>query len=317
MPAECYYMFTLNNYTPLELQVLRDLHEINVRYVCWQREVAPTTGTPHLQGYIELKSKKGHAWLRGIGFPNRTHFEGRRGTRVEAREYCKKPETAVADSFEEFGTWVAGGGARSDIDALVERVRAGAGDHELLDEMPGTFFRHMKAVKELRSVILPERDRSVQPVVKVFWGVTQSGKTRSVYDWADEQGYKVFSLTAGRWWDGYKQQKVCLLDDFSTEFGRTLGGIHFLLKLLGRYPMTVEVKGSTVPFNSPYIFLTSNQDPRDWYPEAIQEHQDALRARFSEVRHFPGALEMFHAHAVEPAVHAGVVPPIMIDLTQD
>lgn len=41
----------------------------------------------------------------------------------------------------------------------------------------------------------------------------------------------------------------------------------FLLQLTDRYPMTVEVKGSEVPFTSRRIIFTSNLPPETWFPQ--------------------------------------------------
>jgi len=66
----CNWVFTLNNYTDDEVLLLGGLvyephpFEISasvVKSVACSLEVAPTTGTPHIQGYLQL-SKKGTFW---------------------------------------------------------------------------------------------------------------------------------------------------------------------------------------------------------------------------------------------------------------
>lgn len=76
-----------------------------VRYALWQREIAPETGRQHWQGYIEfLAPCKGTAILKAVGVRRgdqrlrelrrgEIHWERRRGTREEARDYCKKQDT--------------------------------------------------------------------------------------------------------------------------------------------------------------------------------------------------------------------------------
>jgi len=56
------WVFTYNNYTPKgELQ----LQECELfKYIIYGHEVAPTTGTPHLQGYFQLLKKKSHTFLK-------------------------------------------------------------------------------------------------------------------------------------------------------------------------------------------------------------------------------------------------------------
>ena len=50
------YQFTINNYTKNNLKQLSKLsiQLDNHNYICYGLEIAPKTGTPHIQGYIEL-----------------------------------------------------------------------------------------------------------------------------------------------------------------------------------------------------------------------------------------------------------------------
>jgi len=77
----------------------------NVRYAIWQREICPDTGRVHWQGYIEFASPQRPTALKtAIGVrrgdqrqrPLRSgeiHWERRRGTREQARDYCRKQES--------------------------------------------------------------------------------------------------------------------------------------------------------------------------------------------------------------------------------
>lgn len=51
------YCFTYNNYTEEGTEKLKGWLAENCKYACMQQEVAPTTGTHHLQGYMNLKKK--------------------------------------------------------------------------------------------------------------------------------------------------------------------------------------------------------------------------------------------------------------------
>lgn len=58
-----------------------------------------------------------------------------------------------------------------------------------------------------------------------------------------------------------------------------------MLRWLDRYPVLVEVKGSTVCFKARVIWMTSNLHPRDWYPDLDPETLSALMRRINIV-HF-------------------------------
>lgn len=103
-----------------------------LKYACWQLEIAPTTGQPHLQGYGELKS--GHRpRLRAVkalfcgDFARTVHVEARQGTRDQARDYCRKEDTRAPGHLpQEFGRWGQGRGERMDLEAVRDMIANGA-----------------------------------------------------------------------------------------------------------------------------------------------------------------------------------------------
>ena len=112
------WCFTLNNPERDDL-VFPD----NVRYAVWQRE-SGEQGTEHLQGYFELAKPQRLSWCKNV-IP-RAHFEIARGTRDQARDYCRKSDTRVAGPFE-FGEWKNGGqGSRTDLNAVKALIDDGA-----------------------------------------------------------------------------------------------------------------------------------------------------------------------------------------------
>lgn len=120
------YVFTRNN-PPAEhpdWQALVDAGEL--RYISYQLELAPTTGTPHWQGYLELCSPSRMAALHRKPQYGGFSFQVSRGTREQARDYTQKDDSRApgADSGPwEFGDWGAGGqGTRSDIAAAVSTL---------------------------------------------------------------------------------------------------------------------------------------------------------------------------------------------------
>jgi len=95
-PAK-HYVFTLNN--PLlsdadMLAALRDLSD-HFSYCVFQRE-AGDEGTVHLQGYVEFNKKLRITQIAALLAPlNGAHWEKRRGTRQQARDYCMKDDTRL------------------------------------------------------------------------------------------------------------------------------------------------------------------------------------------------------------------------------
>lgn len=79
------WCFTFNNYTDEDIKILSSSNSSISSYI-FGEEVAPTTGTKHLQGYIQFKTK-----VRPMGmFNDKIHWEKARGSREANINYCGK-----------------------------------------------------------------------------------------------------------------------------------------------------------------------------------------------------------------------------------
>lgn len=118
------FCFTINNYVDGEIQALRHTFErMAGAYLILGKEVAPTTGTPHLQGYVHFPSQRTWSAVRStfnrlIG-AGRTHLELARGSPLDNIRYCEK-----GGDFSEMGERPTQGG-RSDLDSVVRDVNDG------------------------------------------------------------------------------------------------------------------------------------------------------------------------------------------------
>jgi len=93
-----HYCFTFNNYKDFGLngdKVLQNLQKFSKKII-FQEEVG-ASGTPHLQGYVELLAKKRITALKKI-IHNTVHWEICRDIDASI-EYCQKGETRVGDVY--------------------------------------------------------------------------------------------------------------------------------------------------------------------------------------------------------------------------
>lgn len=81
------WTFTLPNYEPSDLALVQSLANESV-ILCYGKEKAPTTGTSHLQGYVEFDKRKELSFLKKR-LP-RAHFEPARLSFQWNFEYCSK-----------------------------------------------------------------------------------------------------------------------------------------------------------------------------------------------------------------------------------
>lgn len=242
-------------------------HRLIVRYVIYQHERGES-GTDHNQGYLELCKPQRLSALRShlravTGEPSTSHFEPRRGSRDEAKEYCRKERPADLSDGErvEIGEWAAGGqGQRQDLRAVQQLLDGGASEFAIASEHFGVWTRHFRAIERYRR-LLSSRQRRVVPTVELWLGEPGSGKSRAVHERVkDMDADDVYWKPVGKWWCGYEGQKVVILDDFKGWLQYSL-----FLRILDRYPTLVETKGGMANFSPETIYITSSAEIDDWY----------------------------------------------------
>jgi len=123
-----FWTLTLNNYTEDEIEVWKTIvNDGEASYICFQKEVAPSTGTPHLQGYAVFPKNKRLTAIKKVFRTDRIHAVLSNGTPSQNRTYCTKSVSAVPDSFYESGELPPDPkrGKRSDFEAFTEAVENG------------------------------------------------------------------------------------------------------------------------------------------------------------------------------------------------
>jgi len=113
--------------------------------------------------------------------------------------------------------------------------------------------------------------------VSVFWGATGTGKSRRAWDEAGLDAYPKDPNT--KFWCGYRSHQHVVIDEF-----RGAISISHLLRWLDRYPVIVEIKGGAHVLAATHFWITSNLDPRQWYPTEDQDTIDALLRRLNITR---------------------------------
>lgn len=88
------WVFTINNYTPTHVKRLRTKF---YNYIVFGYEMSKTM-TPHLQGYIQLTHEHTMLEVKKLFKTRKVWLQPRRGTALEASNYCKK-----TGEYEEYG----------------------------------------------------------------------------------------------------------------------------------------------------------------------------------------------------------------------
>lgn len=145
-----HWVFTLNNYTPEDIDFLTNGKD-SFSYLVFGREVGEN-GTPHLQGYCCFPTRLRFNNAKLL-INQRAHLEVSRGTPKQASDYCKKDE-----NFEEYGTLPGGQGKRSEWERLTDWLKEldePPTDAELWAHHPSLYGRYQEGVKRAIDAICP------------------------------------------------------------------------------------------------------------------------------------------------------------------
>ncbi len=264
------WMFTLNNFTNGDVERIRHLEGWDgpVRFLVCQEEMGENE-TPHLQGYCEFTKVHTLSMCRKL---IACHWEKRRGTQAEAVRYCTKNDTRVEDGLQiEFGIR-----ARSKCCSdLITSIENGAMLSELAEVFPREYMRNFRGIEALRGKL--QKKRFYPMNIEVFWGSTGTGKSYTAWK-ENPNAYEVTYPKGSSWfWQGYEGQETVILDEFASQIK-----LQDFLRLLDRYPFSVDQKHGGTQFTSKKIVICSNFDPEGWYEEAAFEGREALKRRLVE-----------------------------------
>lgn len=262
------FCFTLNNYTDAHIASLAAL---TCKYIIYGKEVAPTTLTPHLQGFVVFSSMKTATQVRAL-IPG--HITIATGT-VEANVvYCSKDGQVT-----EHGTKPLTQAQKGDTEIARYQaawVNAKDGNYE---EIPADIrIKCYRTLKEIAKDYMGKPVDAPDVTGLWIWGPSGVGKSRYVRDTYQDLYFKM----ANKWFCGYQQEKNVLIDDLDPSHAK----LAYHLKIwMDRYSFLAEHKGSSSHIRPDKIIITSQYSIEEVFPD--EPTREAIRRR-CQVIHMPG-----------------------------
>lgn len=267
------WCFTVNNPKGAALPDLVQASE----YVIIGQETAPTTGTPHLQGYAFLKKKTRLLGVKKL-LPPGAHLEPAVADHQKNREYCSK-----SGSFVEHGIFPSEPAEAGK--AYWSGVIASAKAHTLENTHPQEFVRYYSFAQKMERDNPEKLDDNPELDNYWIWGPSGCGKSSS----ARQRFPDFFNKPLNKWWCGYQDQETVLLDDFGPQ--RKELGYH--LKIWAdHYPFFAEVKNGGRMVRPKRIVITSQYSPDQIYADE-PETLEAIKRRYKIERMGPPPVHIY------------------------
>lgn len=269
------WCFTLNNPTDEDKDFWDDIMESEIanhlQYVVMQEEVGES-GTIHLQGYIEMKQAFFMSRMKSL-FGQRYHFERRRGSQSQAIDYCKKEESSTHGFICEFGIPKRTGVGGKFGDA-VKALKSGKSIADVQEEFTEQYVMYKDKLTDYALKLKGGRNWAMD--IQIYVGASGTGKSYTAQQ--NDNIYVCAWPTGGRWWWGdYRGEHTVVMDEFRHQIKMDV-----MLKMMDRYTWHLEAKGRSFQFSSKVIIITTNIDPRDWYPNLSIEKKAPLARRINE-----------------------------------
>lgn len=247
----------MNNYTEDNVAHLKSDKVATVsRYLIFGLEVAPTTGTKHIQGYIYFDEAKSMSATKKVLGDKKVHLTAAKGNADQNKTYCSKD-----GEFYEHGRKPEQG-MRNDLTGLRDMIVEGKKTVEQITmENPMAYHQYGRTLEKLEDITQRSKYRTEMTKCRWITGGTGSGKSHEAFKNFSPDTHYVLNTEDKGWWDGYNGQETVIINDFKGEirYGQ-------LLQIIDKWPYSVPRRNrQPYPFTSKEVIITSINKPGDIY----------------------------------------------------
>lgn len=266
------FCFTHNNYSTECVDYVKDVIGPLCIWMICGKEVAPTTGTPHLQCFAYLKNKMSENKINKsiLKFPNGAYSKAipAKGNNKHQYDYCSK-----GGDFFEVGTrpqdaGEAGGAAEQNRWADIARLAKDKENYdefynEILELYPDVALNMIdKLPKYFNQINKANVPKKTDVICEWLQGPPGTGKSHTA---REENPDAYVKCATGKWFDGYNNEECIILEDLDMNSLRDIASI--IKQLCDKYQLIVEVKGGSKAIRPKKIVVTSNYSIAHLFPE--------------------------------------------------
>lgn len=300
------WLFTFNN--PLEHGWSREhlIEQINktkkLVYWCMGEEIGEEE-TPHIHlflyhengVYFETMQKRFYG--AHIDIVNGSCVDNRNYVFKDGEKFNKNPETGEYKYVDKRGKLHKGihydntneesgecptetQGTRNDLHLLYNLIKSGMSNYEILEYNP-QYMDKLEKIDRTRKICVEEvyRDKWREVETTYIWGVTGSGKTRSVMDaYGYRNVYRVTDYTHP--FDGYDGQDIVLFEEFRSSLK-----VEHMLKYLDGYPVELPSRYNNKVACFTKVFICTNIDLRHQYRDIQTDCPETWNAFLRRIRY--------------------------------
>lgn len=285
--------FTFNCYTEEHLDAM---DKLGARGFAMQEELAPSTGHPHIQGFVRF-NKAYNFWetreLFAEATGDETTYLSISDLPKASIRYCTDPDKRAPGG----SVWVEGDlqyqqGKRNDIMEVKDIVTKPGWKHiDVIHNYPVAYAKYYRAFDNMSFWAQLERIPEIRKVeVWWLWGDTGLGKSRLAREGLTRGGAdpekRYFKPMRPRngviWFDGYEGQRTLILEELnstSLEFDE-------FKEMTDIYPYTAPVKGAAVGSEWTRVIVTCQQHYSTLWPTASSRDIAAIARRVTFEKEF-------------------------------
>lgn len=233
-------------------------------------EVSPTTDTPHIQFFIHFKNAKTMKAAKSFLFgSNRAYMAKCNGTDFENWKYTEKD----AHVLHQFGEAPQEAGELSDWEKIVQMLKDGRSNLEIIERFPGQALRIQTGLDKYRLEMQRQVGQEWRDVeVTYVTGQTGAGKTRHVME---KYGYEnVHRVINHKWpFDTYRGQDVIIFEEF-----RSQQKIEDMLNWLDGYPVELKARYADKFALFTKVYIISNWEFEEQYENIAHNYPTTYAA---------------------------------------